>query len=247
MTQRTALITGGMGGLGTVLCQHLHSLGYQVATTYIHDSGREKRWRSEQESLGYSGMREYLCDVSDLESCQRLFERTSADFGFVDCLVNMAGITRDGLFVKMEERDWLDVVSTNLIGVFNVTRQYVGPMAEKGFGRIVNISSVNAAKGQFGQTNYSAAKSGMHGFTKSLALEVARKGVTVNTVSPGYVETEMVLRIDEKIRERIRSSIPVQRFGDPLDIARAVSFLLDDKAGYITGSELAVNGGLHMH
>lgn len=246
MTQRTALITGGMGGLGTVLCQHLHSLGYQVATTYVHDSGREKRWQSEQEKLGYAGMREYPCDVTDLQACRQLFERTSADLGTVDCLVNMAGITRDSQFVKMEEKDWLDVIGTNLIGVFNVTRQYVAPMIENGFGRIVNISSVNAAKGQFGQTNYSAAKSGMHGFTKSLALEVARKGVTVNTVSPGYVETEMVLKIDEKIRDKIRSSIPVQRFGDPLEIARAVAFLLDDKAGYITGSELAVNGGLHM-
>ena len=246
MSQRTVLVTGGMGGLGTVLCQHLHSLGYQVATTYLHDSGREQRWKSEQERLGYSGMREYLCDVSDLESCRQLLARTSSDFGFVDCLVNMAGITRDGTFAKMEEEDWLKVIGTNLIGVFNVTRQYVGPMIDKGFGRIVNISSVNAAKGQFGQTNYSAAKSGMHGFTKSLALEVARKGVTVNTVAPGYVDTEMVLKIDEKIREKIRASIPVQRFGDPFEIARVVSFLLDDKAGYITGSELAVNGGLHM-
>ncbi len=247
MTQRTVLITGGMGGIGTPMCQHLHSQGFKVATTYVHDSGREERWLKQQREAGYDGLRAYFCDVSKYEDCQKLFERTTADYGTIDCLVNMAGVTSDAVFAKMEPEAWETVIRTNLISVFNVTRQYIGPMTENGFGRIVNISSVNAAKGQFGQTNYSAAKSGMHGFTKSLAQEVVRKGVTVNTVSPGYVGTDMVMRIREDVREKIRESIPMRRFAEPTEIARAVAFLLDDNAGYITGSEIAVNGGLHMH
>lgn len=147
----------------------------------------------------------------------------------------------------MTPQQWQEVIDTNLTSVFNVTKQFIGPMIENGYGRIVNISSVNAAKGQFGQTNYSAAKSGMHGFTKSLAQEVVRKGVTVNTVSPGYISTELVMKIREDVREKIRSSIPVQRFGEASEIARTVAFLIDENAGYITGAEFAVNGGLHMH
>lgn len=247
MTQRNVLITGGMGGIGTEMCRHLHTLGYKVATTYVHNSGREERWQEEQSKAGYPGMGTFYCDVSNYEECQKVSEKILADFGHVDCLVNMAGVTSDAIFVKMEPEAWTKVINTNLSSIFNVTKQFIAPMIEKGFGRIVNISSVNAAKGQFGQTNYSAAKAGMHGFTKSLAQEVVRKGITVNTVSPGYIGTQMVMNIREDVRENIRKSIPMQRFGEPVEIARAVAFLLDDNAGYITGSELAVNGGLYMH
>ncbi len=241
------MITGGMGGLGTALTRYLCDKGYRVGTTYIHDSGREKRWREAQEADGYKGIEIFECDVSKWEACEQLGESARERLGHVECLVNMAGITQDAVFAKMTPEQWQAVIGTNLTSVFNVTKQFVGPMVEKGYGRIVNISSVNAAKGQFGQTNYSAAKSGIHGFTKSLAQEVVRKGVTVNTVSPGYIATDMIMKIREDVREKIRETIPAQRFGEPTEIARAVEFLLNENAGYITGAEIAVNGGLYMH
>ncbi len=247
MSNKTVLITGGMGGIGTDMCRYLHKQGYKVATTYVHDSGREKRWKDTQEQEGYPGIEVFHCDVVNWDACEKLGKAVAEKFGPVECLVNMAGITRDAVFTKMTPQQWQEVIDTNLTSVFNVTKQFIGPMIENGYGRIVNISSVNAAKGQFGQTNYSAAKSGMHGFTKSLAQEVVRKGVTVNTVSPGYISTELVMKIREDVREKIRSSIPVQRFGEASEIARTVAFLIDENAGYITGAEFAVNGGLHMH
>ena len=247
MNNKTVLLTGGMGGIGTDMCRYLNKQGYKVATTYVHDSGREKRWREAQEKDGYAGIEIFRCDVTSWEACEKLAKDVADKLGHVECLVNMAGITRDAVFAKMTPEQWKEVIDTNLTSVFNVTKQFIGPMIEKGYGRVVNVSSVNAAKGQFGQTNYSAAKSGMHGFTKSLAQEVVRKGITVNTVSPGYIATELVMKIREDVREKIRESIPVQRFGESSEIARTVAFLLDENAGYITGAEFAVNGGLHMH
>ena len=247
MSDKSVLITGGMGGLGTTLCQHLHKKGYKVATTYIHDHGREQRWKKEQEDDGYPGIEIFCCDVTNWEDCVKLGDAVKERFGHVESLVNMAGITRDAVFAKMTPEQWNDVITTNLTSAFNVTKQFIGGMVEKGYGRVVNVSSVNAQKGQFGQTNYSAAKSGMHGFTKSLAQEVVRKGITVNTVSPGYIATDMIMKIKEEVREKIRETIPVQRFGEAFEIARAIEFLIDENAGYITGTEFEVNGGLYMH
>ena len=246
MSEKTVLITGGMGGLGTELCRFLHKQGYRVATTYIHDSGREERWKGERAKEGYDGIEVFMCDVSDWDACVKMGDEVRDKLGHIENLVNMAGITSDATLAKMQPEQWNSVLSINLTSVFNVTKQFIGPMVEQGYGRVVNISSVNAAKGQFGQTNYAAAKAGMHGFTKSLAQEVVRKGVTVNTVSPGYIATDMVLKIREDVRSKIEAGIPAQRFGTPAEIARAVAFLLDENAGYITGTELEVNGGLHM-
>lgn len=246
MSDKTVLITGGMGGLGTELCRFLHGQGYKVATTYIHDHGREERWKKERADEGCGGIEVFECDVKDWDACVAMAAKARDRLGHVENLVNMAGITRDATLAKMEPDAWNEVIATNLTSVFNVTKQFIGGMVDKGYGRVVNVSSVNAAKGQFGQTNYAAAKAGIHGFTKSLAQEVVRKGVTVNTVSPGYIATDMVLKIREDVRAKIEEGIPARRFGQPGEIARAIAFLLDENAGYVTGEELAVNGGLHM-
>jgi acetoacetyl-CoA reductase len=185
-------------------------------------------------------------NVEDFDSCADMFYRISSIIGPVDILVNNAGITRDGVFKRMSESDWYDVINTNLNSVFNVTRQVVEGMTDRGWGRIINVSSVNALKGQFGQTNYSAAKAGMHGFSKALAQEVVRKGVTVNTISPGYVATEMVMAIRAEVREQIVASIPMGRLARPDEIAGLVAYLASDDAGYITGANISINGGLHM-
>jgi acetoacetyl-CoA reductase len=185
-------------------------------------------------------------NVEDFDSCADMFYRIASILGPVDILVNNAGITRDGVFKRMSESDWYDVINTNLNSVFNVTRQVVEGMTDRGWGRIINVSSVNALKGQFGQTNYSAAKAGMHGFSKALAQEVVRKGVTVNTISPGYVATEMVMAIRAEVREQIVASIPMGRLAQPDEIAGLVSYLSSDGAGYITGANISINGGLHM-
>jgi len=185
-------------------------------------------------------------DVSDFDSCAEMFYQVRSVVGPVDILVNNAGITRDSVFKRMTEQDWYAVINTNLNSVFNVTRQVVDGMCERGWGRVVNISSVNAIKGQFGQTNYSAAKAGMAGFSKALAQEVVRKGVTVNTVSPGYVDTDLVMSLRKDVRERIVSSIPMGRLARPEEIAAVVAFLASEEAGYITGANISVNGGMHM-
>lgn len=246
MTKKNALVTGGLGGIGTAICRRLHREGFAVATTYVHNGARLEKWLAEREAEGCGGFRAYPCDISRWDECASLGERVERDIGGVDVLVNNAGITRDGLFRKMTPQMWDEVIATNLNGVFYVSRQFVEGMTKRNFGRVINISSVNAQKGQFGQVNYSAAKAGMHGFTKALAQEVVRKGVTVNTISPGYIGTDMVMAVGEEVREKIRAQIPAGRFGEPDEIARIVSFLASEDAGFITGANIAANGGQHM-
>ncbi|MBV1776905.1 beta-ketoacyl-ACP reductase [Burkholderiaceae bacterium DAT-1] len=241
---RIALVTGGMGGIGTAICQRLAKDGYTVLTTFSRP-GREDKWLADQRELGFE-FRAFQCDVADFDSCQALAAKIVAEVGHVDILVNNAGITKDTTFRKMTKVDWDVVMRTDLDSVFNVTKPFVDNMLERGFGRIINISSINGQKGQFGQTNYSAAKAGMHGFTKALAQEVARKGVTVNTVSPGYIGTDMVMAVKEEVRNAIISGIPVGRLGEPGEVADLVAFLAGEHAGFITGSNIAINGGQHM-
>lgn len=239
---KIALITGGTGGIGTAICQRLASEGAKIITTYMNEE-KAKAWQTEQ-SFDASIV---ACDVSNYDSCLALKETIERDIGPVDIIVNNAGITRDASFKKMTAEKWSQVIATNLDSVFNITHQFVNEMAERGFGRVINISSINGQKGQFGQTNYSAAKAGLHGFTMALAQEVARKGVTVNTISPGYIATEMVMAVPEKVREQIIAQIPVGRLGKPEEIAALVTFLCSDDASFITGANLASNGGQHMH
>ena len=246
MTQKTALITGGLGGIGTAICQGMQRAGYRVATTYIHNGERLERWQQRQKEEGYDKFHPYLCNVSNWDDCVALKDKIKNDLGDVDVLVNNAGITRDGLCRKMTPEMWDEVITTNLSSVFYMSRQFVEDMSTRGFGRIINISSVNAQKGQFGQVNYSAAKAGIHGFTKALAQEVVTKGVTVNTVSPGYIGTDMVMAVAEEVREKIRAQIPVGRFGTPEEIAHIVAFLAAEESGFITGSNISANGGQHM-
>ena len=245
--QRVALVTGGMGGIGTAICRAFHAAGCRVATTYIHDSGRETRWLETQAKAGFGGMAAFYCDISQWADCEKLRGEVLGKMGRVDILVNNAGVTRDSVFMRMTPEQWNEVIGANLTGVFNVTRQFLDGMVERKWGRVVNISSINAQKGQFGQVNYSAAKAGMHGLTKALAQEVVRKGVTVNTVSPGYIGTDMVMKIKEEVREKIREQIPVQRFGTPEEIARLVAFLAAEESGFITGANFSANGGQHMY
>ena len=244
MSQKVAYVTGGMGGIGTAICQRLHDDGFKV----IAGCGPTRdytKWLDEQKALGYTFYAS-VGNVGDWESTVDAFSKTKAEHGSIDVLVNNAGITRDRMFIKMTPEDWRSVIETNLNSMFNVTKQVVADMAEKGWGRIINISSINGAKGQAGQTNYSAAKAGMHGFSKALAQELASKGVTVNTVSPGYVGTDMVRAIREDVLEKIVATIPVKRLGEPKEIASMVSWLASNEGGYATGAEFSVNGGQHM-
>ncbi|HEY5789980.1 MAG TPA: acetoacetyl-CoA reductase [Gammaproteobacteria bacterium] len=243
MTQRVALVTGGTGGIGTAICKALADAGVKVvAGTTRAEKGQA--WQAKMKEEGYD-MQFVAGDVTDFASCKAMAEEAAAKAGPIDILVNNAGITKDGRFVKMSPENWAAVIATNLDSVFNMTHQVVAGMTERGFGRIINISSVNGEKGQFGQTNYSAAKAGMHGFTMALAQEVAAKGVTVNTVSPGYIATDMVMAIAENVRESIIKTIPVGRLGEPGEIGAAVAFIVS--AGFMTGANLSINGGLHMH
>lgn len=244
MSQKVAYVTGGMGGIGTAICQRLHDDGFKV----IAGCGPTRdytKWLDEQKALGYTFYAS-VGNVGDWESTIEAFSKTKAEHGSIDVLVNNAGITRDRMFIKMTPEDWRSVIETNLNSMFNVTKQVVADMVEKGWGRIINISSINGAKGQAGQTNYSAAKAGMHGFSKALAQELASKGVTVNTVSPGYVGTDMVRAIREDVLEKIVATIPVKRLGEPKEIASMVSWLASNEGGYATGAEFSVNGGQHM-
>ncbi|MBS7244802.1 MAG: acetoacetyl-CoA reductase [Comamonas sp.] len=244
MSQKVAYVTGGMGGIGTAICQRLHDDGFKV----IAGCGPTRdytKWLDEQKALGYTFYAS-VGNVGDWESTVEAFSKTKAEHGSIDVLVNNAGITRDRMFIKMTSEDWRSVIETNLNSMFNVTKQVVADMVEKGWGRIINISSINGAKGQAGQTNYSAAKAGMHGFSKALAQELASKGVTVNTVSPGYVGTDMVRAIREDVLEKIVATIPVKRLGEPKEIASMVSWLASNEGGYATGAEFSVNGGQHM-
>ena len=244
MTPRIAVVTGGIGGLGTEICRHLAQQGRQVIAVDLGGSD-DRLTRFFSATAGHDVSFE-AADVGDPASCAALVERIGAVHGGIDILVNAAGITRDARLVKMEQAQWDDVLRVNLDSVFNLCRLVVEGMCERGFGRIVNISSVNGQTGQFGQTNYAAAKAGMHGFTMALAREVARRGVSVNSVSPGYIDTEMTRAVREDVRQQIVASIPGGRIGQPADIARVVAFLCGDDADYVTGANLPVNGGLFM-
>jgi acetoacetyl-CoA reductase len=247
MENKVALVTGGMGGIGTSICQYFVDQGAQVIATYNRGGNHEQaqQWQERQHEQGYDIDIIYV-DVTDFDSCTQMTTSLAERYPAIDILINNAGITRDTPFYKMDRQQWLDVVDTNLNSVFNVTRCVINGMIERNYGRIINISSINGQKGQFGQTNYSATKAGIHGFTKSLAQEVARKGITVNTISPGYVETDMVMAVPEKIREQIMTQIPIGRFGKPSEIARAAAFLAANDSGLITGSNLVINGGHYL-
>ncbi|MDR3412872.1 MAG: acetoacetyl-CoA reductase [Formivibrio sp.] len=242
--KRVALVTGGIGGIGTAICKKLADSGHTVVTCDIQ-AERAHSWVADMKTQGYD-FKVYICDVTDFDQCARMAEQITSEVGPVDVLVNNAGITRDAVFKKLAKVDWDAVLGTNLDSVFNITKQFCEGMTERGWGRIINMSSVNGQKGQFGQTNYSAAKAGMHGFTKALAQEVAKKGVTVNTISPGYIGTEMVMAIKEEVRNQIISTIPVGRLGKPEEIGDLVAYLASESGAFITGSNIAINGGLHM-
>jgi acetoacetyl-CoA reductase len=243
---RIALVTGGMGGIGTAICRELATRGLQVVTTCSPGNTRVSEWLSAMERERHT-CRAYPCDVADYDSAQRCLQAIAKEVGPVDVLVNNAGITRDSTFRKMDKPAWDAVLRTDLDSLFNMTKPVCDGMAERGWGRIVNISSVNAQKGAFGQVNYAAAKAGMHGFTKALALEVARKGVTVNTVSPGYIATKMVTVVPQDILEsKILPQIPVGRLGQPEEVAALVAYLVSDAAAFVTGANIAINGGQHM-
>jgi acetoacetyl-CoA reductase len=244
MAKKVAYVTGGMGGIGTTMCQRLHRDGF-IVVAGCGPSRDFKKWLDEQKALGYD-FHASVGNVGDWESTVAAFQKTKAEVGPIDVLVNNAGITRDGMFRKMSRADWDAVIETNLTSLFNVTKQVIEDMLDKGWGRIINISSVNGEKGQFGQTNYSAAKAGMHGFTMALAQEVANKGVTVNTVSPGYIATDMVKAIRQDVLDKIVAQIPIRRLGTPDDIASIVSWVASDESGFATGADFSVNGGLHM-
>lgn len=242
--QKVALVTGGTGGIGTAICRRLGQLGFRVVTNYRN----EEKAKALTEKLAADGIEVELvpADITDFAQCEAMIQTIESKFGRLDVIVNNAGITRDTTLKKMDKSQWDAVMETNLDSVFNVTRPAVEGMIARGYGRVINISSINGQKGQIGQTNYSAAKAGMHGFTKALAQEVARKGITVNTISPGYVATEMVMAVPENIREKIIAQIPVGRLGRPEEIAGAVAYLVSDEAAFVTGADLSINGGQHM-
>ena len=246
MNKQLALVTGGIGGLGTEICRQLAKSGKRVIAADLGSrSDRVSEFLDELSEFSDDISFEPL-DVSSFEECTTSLKAITDKHGPISILVNAAGITRDTSLRKMSERQWSDVITVNLDGVFNTCRALVDGMTERGFGRIVNISSVNGQTGQFGQTNYSAAKAGMHGFTMALAREVARKGVTVNSVSPGYCETALVMAVPQAVREQIVANIPVGRLGKPKEIARVVDFLCADDSGFITGANIPVNGGYFM-
>jgi acetoacetyl-CoA reductase len=246
MAARIALVTGGIGGIGSAICVELAAKGFKVVAGYYPaEKALAEAWQEKQRGEG----REFEIasgDVSSFESSRDMVKDIEARVGSIDVLINCAGITRDKTFRKMEPDQWKAVIATNLDSLFNVTRQVVDGMTERGWGRIVNISSVNGQRGQFGQTNYSAAKAGAHGFTMALAQEVARKGVTVNTVSPGYIATEMTQAMAEEVRQQIVAQVPMSRMGEPDEVAYLVGVLCDDRAAYITGANYELNGGLFM-
>jgi acetoacetyl-CoA reductase len=244
---RTALVTGGMGGLGEAVCIKLAALGYNVVTTYSPGNTKVDDWLKTTKQQGFD-FKAYECDVADFDSAQACIGKVEKEVGPVDVLVNNAGITRDMTFKKMDKPNWDAVMATNLDSVFNMTKPVCDGMVDRGWGRIINISSVNGQKGAFGQTNYSAAKAGMHGFTKALALEVARKGVTVNTISPGYIGTKMVMAIPQEVLDsKIIPQIPMARLGKPEEVAGLVAYLSSDEAAFVTGANIAINGGQHMY
>ena len=245
MKDRIALVTGGVRGIGGAISKKLLEEGVFVIAVATNE-GRNQKWIDARKEEGFEKVDAYACNVADFDECQKMLDDIKQKYGRVDVLINNAGVTRDSAFKKMTKEDWDTVIKINLDSVFNVTRPVFDLMLENGYGRIINMSSVNGQKGQFGQTNYAATKAGVHGFTKSLAYEGARKNITVNTVSPGYIATEMVLEIPEEIREKIVAQIPVARLGTPEEIARLVAFLAAEESGYMTGADFSINGGLHM-
>jgi acetoacetyl-CoA reductase len=245
--KRVALVTGGMGGLGEAICLKLAALGYTVVTTCSPTNARAEQWLRDMRERGHD-FHAYPCDVTDWDSCVAGVRRIVDEVGPVDVLINNAGITRDMTFRKMDRGSWDAVMHADLDSCFNMTKQVCDGMVDRGWGRIINISSVNGQKGAFGQTNYAAAKAGMHGFTKSLALEVARKGVTVNTISPGYIGTKMVTAIPRDVLDsKIIPQIPMGRLGKPEEVAGLVAYLASEEAAFVTGANIAINGGQHMH
>lgn len=239
---RVALVTGGTRGIGAAISKALKAAGYKVAATYGSSDEAAQKFKAE------TGINVYKWDVSSFDACAAGVKQVEADLGPVDVLVNNAGVTRDMTFRKMDKVNWAAVMHTNLDSCFNMTKQVCDGMVDRGWGRIINISSVNAQKGAFGQTNYSAAKAGMHGFTKALSLELARKGVTVNTISPGYIGTKMVMAIPREVLDsKILPQIPMGRLGKPEEVAGLVAYLASDEAAFVTGANIAINGGQHMH
>jgi acetoacetyl-CoA reductase len=246
MTGKVALVTGGMGGIGEAISVRLHDGGYTVVVTYSPNNTNADSWLARMDAEGRQ-FRAYAVDVANYASCERCATQIRSEIGPVDILVNNAGITRDASFKKLDKSAWDAVLHTDLDSVFNMTKQWYENMTVRGWGRIINISSVIASKGGFGQTNYAAAKAGMHGFTKSLALELARKGVTVNTVSPGFIATRMVMAVPEEVlRTKILPEIPVGRLGQPEEVAALVGYLCSDDAGFVTGANISINGGQHL-
>lgn len=246
MTQRTALITGGMGGLGETISMKMHDAGYRVVVTRSPGNKNAENWLADMKARGYQ-FAAFPIDVADYDSCELGVSHIHREIGPIDILINNAGITKDHTFKKMTKADWDAVIHTNLDSVFNMTKQVCDGMVTRGWGRIINVSSVNGQKGAFGQTNYSAAKAGMHGFTKALAIEVAKKGVTVNTISPGYIGTKMVMAIPRDILDgKILPQIPLNRLGRPDEVAGLIVYLCSDEAAFITGANVSINGGQHM-
>jgi acetoacetyl-CoA reductase len=246
MTQRTALITGGMGGLGETISTKMHDAGYHVVVTRSPGNNNAENWLADMKARGYP-FAAFPIDVANYDSCELCVSNIHREVGPIDILINNAGITKDRTFKKMTKADWDAVIHTNLDSVFNMTKQVFDGMVTRGWGRIINVSSVNAQKGAFGQTNYSAAKAGMHGFTKALALELAKKGVTVNTISPGYIGTKMVMAIPRDILDsKILPQIPLNRLGKPDEVAGLIVYLCSDEAAFVTGANVSINGGQHM-
>jgi acetoacetyl-CoA reductase len=246
MTQRTALITGGMGGLGETISTKMHDAGYRVVITRSPGNNNAENWLADMKARGYP-FAAFPIDVADYDSCELGVSNIHREVGPIDILINNAGITKDRTFKNMKKADWDAVIHTNLDSVFNMTKQVFDGMVTRGWGRIINVSSVNGQKGAFGQTNYSAAKAGMHGFTKALALELAKKGVTVNTISPGYIGTKMVMAIPKEILDsKILPQIPLNRLGKPDEVAGLIVYLCSDEAAFVTGANVSINGGQHM-
>lgn len=244
MAKRIALVTGAMGGLGTAICKALAQSGFTVAANCLPNFPPKDEWLANMKAEGFDVI-PAEADVTDFEGCAAMVKKIESEIGPIDVLVNNAGITRDSMFKKMEKSQWDAVLSTNLDSVFNVTHQVLTGMADRGWGRVINISSVNGVKGQYGQANYSAAKAGILGFTKAIAAEVAKKGVTVNAIAPGYIGTDMVMAIKQEVRDSIVATIPVGRLGKPEEIGALCAYLVSDLAGFMTGATLNINGGMH--
>ncbi|WP_310449119.1 beta-ketoacyl-ACP reductase [Sulfuritalea sp.] len=244
MAKKIALVTGAMGGLGTAICKALSQSGFTVAANCLPNFPPKDEWLAKMKAEGFDFIAAEA-DVTDYDACAAMVRKIEAEVGPIDVLINNAGITRDSVFKKMDKGQWDAVLSTNLDSVFNVTHQVLPGMADRGWGRVINMSSVNGIKGQFGQANYSAAKAGILGFTRAIAAEVAKKGVTVNAIAPGYIGTDMVMAIKQEVRDSIVATIPVGRLGKPEEIGALCAYLVSDLAGYMTGATLNINGGLH--